>query len=198
MKRICVFCGSSVGNDDVYKNAAIRLATLFVKKDIQLVYGAGNIGLMGVMADTMLSMGGKVIGIIPKLLVEKEVVHSNLTELIIVESMHKRKALMIEKSDAFIVLPGGFGTLDEMFEALTWKQLNIIQKPLGVLNVNSYFDLLISFIETAVNEKFIRSEHKESLIIDVDENNLLKKIINYEPVKIHEKWIDELRIKNTY
>ena len=198
MKRICVFCGSSVGSNGIYKETAIKLGTLLVKHNIQLVYGAGNIGLMGVLADTMLNLNGKVSGIIPKLLVEKEVVHADLTELIIVDSMHQRKALMTELSDGFIVLPGGFGTLDEMFEVLTWKQLNIIQKPLGLLNINGYFDNLILFLENAVSEKFIRPEHKENLIIGVDENDLLLKLINYEPIKVHEKWIDELREKNTY
>lgn len=198
MKRICVFCGSSVGSNGIYKETAIKLGTLLVKHNIQLVYGAGNIGLMGVLADTILNLNGKVTGIIPKLLVEKEVVHADLTELIIVDSMHQRKALMTELSDGFIVLPGGFGTLDEMFEVLTWKQLNIIQKPLGLLNINGYFDNLILFLENAVSEKFIRPEHKENLIIGVDENDLLLKLINYEPIKVHEKWIDELREKNTY
>ena len=145
LKKLCIYCGSSAGENPVYAHIARKLGKILAYKEITLVYGAGNIGIMGILADTVLENNGKVIGIIPELLVEKEVVHAHLTELHVVKTMHERKALLSTISDAFMVLPGGFGTLDEMFEALTWNQLEIISKPVGLLNVNHYFDGLIAF-----------------------------------------------------
>ena len=198
LKKLCIYCGSSAGENPVYAETAQKLGKLMAEKDITLVYGAGNIGIMGVLADTLLQHNGKVIGIIPKLLVEKEVVHANLTELHIVNSMHERKALLSELSDAFMVLPGGFGTLDEMFEALTWNQLEIIRKPVGLLNVHHYFDGLVTFLDHATRERFIRPEHRNNLLVEENELLLLDKLMSYEPVQVHSKWIDELRVKNTY
>lgn len=197
-KKICIYCGSSAGNHPVYADKAKELAGIFLEKKIALVYGAGNIGIMGILADTMLSGGGQVIGVIPELLVEKEVVHDNLTELHIVRSMHERKALLSKISDAFMVLPGGFGTMDEMFEALTWNQLGIISKPVGLLNIHHYFDKLVAFLDQATTERFIRSEHRDQLIVEEDGFVLVEKILSHKPVKVHSKWIEELKLKNRY
>lgn len=198
LKNLCIYCGSSAGDNPVYANVARSLGKILADKKITLVYGAGNIGIMGILADTLLENNGKVIGIIPKLLVEKEVVHNNLTELHVVKTMHERKALLSTISDAFMVLPGGFGTLDEMFEALTWNQLEIIRKPVGLLNINHYFDGLITFLDHATKERFIRSDHRNNLLVEENESKLLEKLLDFEPVKIHSKWIDELKVKNRY
>lgn len=188
MKRLTVFCGSNSGKDPSYLYECEKLAELMVSKDIELVYGGGNVGLMGHMADSVLNRGGKVIGIIPERLVEKEVAHRGLTELIVVKTMHERKAKMAELSDGFIALPGGIGTLEEIMEVFTWTQLGYHSKPCGLLNVNGFYDQLNKFLETMVNEHFLKEEHKALLMVSNDSNLLVGQM---ESVKIvyQDKWI---------
>jgi uncharacterized protein (TIGR00730 family) len=156
------------------------------------VYGGANVGLMRILADTMLEGGGRVVGVMPKSLVEKEVAHTSLTEMHIVEGMQERKALMASLSDAFITLPGAYGTLDELFEVLTWNQLGIIRKPVGILNTGGYFDALLEMLDHAVAEKFLRPEHRHLVVVDHDVNTLFEKLQKFEPVTA-EKWIERLR-----
>jgi uncharacterized protein (TIGR00730 family) len=158
--RICVFCGSKHGNKPIYAETARQVGRLLAKRGIGLVYGGGHVGLMGVLADAVLAGGGEVIGVIPQSMVEAELAHLQLTELFIVESMHARKALMAEKSDAFLALPGGVGTAEEFFEIATWRQLKLHDKPVGLLNVNGFFDPLIAWMEKAFAEGFISEKHR--------------------------------------
>lgn len=183
MKRVCVFCGSNAGIRAEYGNAAQGLATVLARRGLGLVYGGGNVGLMGVLADSMLEAGGEVIGVIPQSLVAKEVAHHGVSELRIVDTMHQRKALMNELSDAFIALPGGFGTLDEFFEILTWSQLGIHGKPSGLLNVSGYFDNLLAMLDHAVTERFLRPAHRELVIADTDVDSLLQRLLSFSPVQ---------------
>src|SRR5215471_20948929 len=159
-QRICVFCGSNLGFDAVYRDAATTLGGLLVDRGIGLVYGGGNIGLMGVLADTMLAHGGNVIGVIPESLLAKEVGHQGVTELRIVKSMHERKALMADLSDGFIALPGGYGTFEEFCEVVTWSQLGLHAKPCGVLNVAGYYDSLLGLFDHSVREGFLRNDNR--------------------------------------
>jgi uncharacterized protein (TIGR00730 family) len=193
MKSVAVFCGSSVGARSEYIAGAHRLGRLLAHKNLRLVYGGGNIGLMREVADACLAAGGQVIGVIPRLIVDKEIAHSGVTELIIVNSMHERKARMAGLSDAFVALPGGFGTIDEIFEIMTWNQLEIINKPTGLLNINGFFDKLLDYIHHAVAEKFVRSEHAHNLIVETDEAALLQKLSTFAPTRA-EKWIDRLKL----
>ena len=156
-RTICVFCGSNLGIRPVYRAAAERLASLLLQRGIELIYGGGNVGLMGVLADTMLAQGGRVIGVIPQSLLAREVGHRGLTKLHVVSSMHERKALMADLSDAFLALPGGFGTFEEFCEIVTWSQLGIHQKPCGLLNVDGYYDPLLRLFDHAVGEGFLAS-----------------------------------------
>ena len=174
--NICVFCGSSVGNNAVYAQAARELAHLFVQSNSSLVYGGGNVGLMGIIADAVLAEGGKVMGVIPDFLLKKEVGHKGITELIVVNSMHERKKRMADMSDAFIAIPGGWGTLDELAEILTWKQLGLVDKPIGLLNTNSYFTPLIAQMETMVTEGFLQPHSLTELIIQQTPQELLASI----------------------
>ena len=176
MKRICVFCGSAAGLREDYRNAAQELARALFGRGIGLVYGGGNVGLMGILADAMLQAGGAVIGVIPRALVAREVAHRGLTELRIVDTMHQRKAMMNELSDAFIALPGGFGTLEEFFEILTWSQLGIHDKPCGLLNVSGYFDRLLSMLDHAAEERFVRPPHRELVIAETDASAMLQRL----------------------
>lgn len=193
MKSVAVFCGSSVGARSEYIAGAKRLGRLLAHENLRLVYGGGNIGLMREVADACLAAGGEVIGVIPRLIVDKEIAHSGVTELIIVNSMHERKARMAELSDAFVALPGGFGTIDELFEIMTWNQLDIISKPAGLLNISGFFDKLLDYIHYAVIEKFVRSEHARNLIVETDEATLLQKLSTFAPTRA-EKWIDRLKL----
>ena len=176
MKSIAVFFGSATGNDASHKNRTIQLAQSFVKYNIQLVYGGGNIGLMGVMADEMLLANGKVIGVIPSFMTERELAHAALTELYIVDSMHKRKQKMCDLSDAFVVLPGGFGTMDEFFEILTWKQLGLHNKPIFILNSNGYYNELLALIDKMFMEGFVAQSNLRLIDIANDVNELMDKI----------------------
>jgi uncharacterized protein (TIGR00730 family) len=174
--NICVFCGSSLGNNSVYTQAAQELAHLFVQSNSSLVYGGGNVGLMGIIADGVLKEGGQVIGVIPDFLLRKEVGHKGVTELIVVNSMHERKKRMADMSDAFIAMPGGLGTLDELAEILTWKQLGLIDRPIGLLNTNSYFTPLITQMEQMVEEGFLQPHSLTELIIQQSPQKLLASI----------------------
>jgi len=182
MKRVCVFCGSNAGIRPEYGIAAQGLASVLARRGLGLVYGGGNVGLMGLLADSMLQAGGEVIGVIPQTLVAKEVAHRGVSALRIVDTMHQRKALMNELSDAFIALPGGFGTLDEFFEILTWSQLGIHGKPSGLLNVSGFYDSLLAMLDHAVNERFLRPAHRELVIADIDADLLVQRLAAFAPV----------------
>ncbi|NOY50678.1 MAG: TIGR00730 family Rossman fold protein [Chlorobi bacterium] len=189
--KICVFCGSSTGNSEIFKTEAIKLANYFADNDISLVYGGANVGIMKVIADTMLGKNKEVIGIMPQHLIDKEVAHFGISEMIVVDSMAERKEKMVDLSDAFIALPGGFGTLDELSEILTFNQLRITDKPLGILNVNGFFDYLIKFFDHAVESGYVREEHRNNIIIDTDVDNLLKRMKAYKPLSMG-KWIEDI------
>lgn len=189
IESICVFCGSSPGSDPEFAGAARNLGALLAKRGIRLVYGGGNVGLMGQVAESCLQSGGDVVGVIPKGLAELELAHKGLTEIHVVASMHERKALMNELAGAFVSLPGGIGTLEEMFETLTWSQLGIQQKPCALLNVAGYFDRLRAFLDHMVEKRFLLAEHRELLLVDDDPERLLEALLRYEPVVV-EKWID--------
>jgi uncharacterized protein (TIGR00730 family) len=189
MKRVCLFSGSNVGLDPAYAKAARSLSTALAESGIGLVYGGGNIGLMGIAADELLARDGQVIGVIPEALLTRELAHDGLTKLHVVRSMHERKALMAELSNGFIALPGGFGTFDELCEILTWAQLGLHVKPCGLLNVAGYFDGLLAQIERAVRDRFIRPEHQGLLLVDADPRRLLARMREFQPPPTH-KWID--------
>ena len=180
MKKIVVFCGSSLGFDPVYKQAAIELATEFVKQNITLVYGGGKIGIMGVLASSILEQGGKVIGVIPKLLEKEEVVNTHVSELIVTKNMSERKIIMSKLCDGYISLPGGFGTLDELFEGLTLNQLHIEEKPNGLLNVKQYFDHTLRQLDHMVKEGFLKASNRELLLVDNSAKGLLEKMNRYK------------------
>lgn len=173
LKSICVFCGSSNGASPSYVSAAKDLAQCATKKGIQLVYGGASVGLMGVLADTALAGGGRVVGVIPRALVVREIAHRGLTELHVVETMHDRKARMAELADAFVVLPGGLGTLEELFEVWTWGMLGLHAKPFGLLDVERYYRPLLQFLDHARDEGFVRAAQRERLVVDTDPERLL-------------------------
>jgi uncharacterized protein (TIGR00730 family) len=177
--RVCVFCGSNAGARPAYRQAAQTVGRLFGRRGIELVYGGGHIGLMGIVADSCLSEGGRVIGVIPQALVDKEVAHAGLTELRIVRSMHERKSVMAELSDAFLALPGGYGTWEELFEVLTWSQLGIQRKACAILNVEGYYDPLLEMADKALSDGFLRGAHRDLLLADVDAERLLDRLSGY-------------------
>jgi uncharacterized protein (TIGR00730 family) len=184
MNRIVVFCGSSLGFNPVYKEAAIELGTYFVQHKIGLVYGGGKIGMMGALSDTILDLNGEVIGVIPKLLEKEEVVHAGVEEMIICKKMSERKVIMSKLVDGYITLPGGFGTLDELFEALTLGQLHIEQKPIGLLNVNGFFDAILIQIDKMVAEGYIKSQNLSLLIVAATVDELMQKMNRYKAPEI--------------
>jgi uncharacterized protein (TIGR00730 family) len=187
--RLCVFCGSSSGGRPVYAEATRGFGTALAGQGWGLVYGGGHIGLMGVLADAVLAAGGEVIGVIPQSMVEKELAHAGLTQLHVVETMHQRKALMADLSDGFVALPGGYGTLDETFEILTWAQLGLHTKPVGMLNVDGFFDPLLAWIDRAVREGFLREKHRSLLQIADDPTLLLGALATRPPGPETPKWI---------
>jgi uncharacterized protein (TIGR00730 family) len=187
LRSICVFCGSSTGNRQEYVAAAADFGRLLGERRIRLVYGAGNVGLMGVLADAALAAGGEVIGVIPQMLVDRELAHRGITDLRIVTSMHERKALMAELSDGFVALPGGLGTFEELCEVLTWVQLGIHRKPCGCLNVMGYFDSLARMFDHAVTEGFLRSEQRR-LFISSNEPNALLRLLESHASTTEAKW----------
>jgi uncharacterized protein (TIGR00730 family) len=189
LERVCVYAGSSPGGDPAYRAAAEELARALVDRGIGVVYGGGNVGLMGVLADTALELGGNVIGVIPTSLVDKEIAHGGLTELRVVSSMHERKATMASLSDAFVALPGGIGTVEELVEVFTWTQLGLHDKPCAILNANGYYDQLISFLDHAVEEGFLRRKHRDLLIVADAPSELLELLQRFEAPRLP-KWID--------
>ena len=187
MKRICVYCGSSEGGRSDYADAARELARVLVERRIELVYGGASKGIMGTLADAVIAGGGRVSGVIPKLLVDQEVAHTGLTKLHVVDSMHERKSLMAVLSDGFIAMPGGFGTLEEIIEMLTWGQLQFHSKPCGLLNTGGYFDLLLGFIGHAETEGFLRPQHRAMLLVDRRPAKLLGRFESYVAPEV-KKW----------
>lgn len=179
MKSICIFCGSRLGSKPIYREMAATVGKLLAHQQLRLIYGGGNIGLMGVIADTVLAHGGEVVGVIPSHLQEQEVGHSGLTELHIVRTMHERKALMADLADAFIALPGGFGTFEEFCEILTWAQLNLHRKPCGLLNVHQFYEPLLQQFDRAVEEGFLRPEYRSMVLTATDPEELLMRLHNY-------------------
>ena len=189
MKRVCVFCGSSNGARRAYPDAAKSLGRALARRSIGLVYGGGNIGLMGAIADIVIESGGEVIGVIPDALVGRELAHREVSELLVVRSMHERKAKMAELSDAFIAMPGGFGTFEEFCEIITWAQLGLHRKPCGILNVEGYYDPLLTLFDQAVAEGFVYPENRRLVIQETDPDRLLDLLATYIPSRT-EKWID--------
>lgn len=181
MKRVCVYCGSSPGKLPEYRESARTLARELVERNIDLVYGGASVGIMGEIADAVIAGGGDVIGVIPQSLAEKEISHQGLTELKIVGSMHERKATMAEVSDGFVALPGGLGTLEELFEVLTWSQLGFHRKPCGLLNVRQYYEKLSLFLQHAVEQEFVKDSHRKLLLIESEPGKLLDSMVAYSP-----------------
>ncbi|MEJ8567066.1 TIGR00730 family Rossman fold protein [Elongatibacter sediminis] len=188
MKRICVYCGSNPGRRPDYRAAARSLGEELVRRGIGLVYGGASIGVMGAVADAVLEGGGEVIGIIPHALAAREVAHTGLTQLDVVDSMHQRKARMAELSDGFIALPGGWGTLEELFEALTWSQLGLHHKPCGLLNISGYFNHLEAFLEHTMAEQFVRTDYRPMMMMEDEPATLLNRFATYRAPRVH-KWI---------
>ena len=192
LKKICVFCGSSDGNDFAITDTAQNLGEIFAKRDITLIYGGAKIGVMGTLAKSVLKHKGKVIGVIPNFLKKKEVVHLGLTQLISTENMHQRKLIMQQESDGFITLPGGMGTLEELFEILTWLQLGLHKKPIGLLNINGFFNDLIKMLETMVRKGFLSVDNYSLLLVDSDPVKLLKKMEEFKNPEVP-KWLNDER-----
>lgn len=188
MKRICVFCGSNYGANPAYAAAAREVGETLAERGIGLVYGGGKVGLMGEMANGALARGGEVIGVIPEALFAKEVGHMGLTALHVVDSMHDRKGMMADLSDGFITLPGGFGTMEEFFEVLTWAQLGLHRKPCGLLNVDGYYDQLLSLFDSFISQRFARGEHRDFILAEREIAPLLDRIAAYEP-PVLTRWI---------
>ena len=190
MQRVCVFCGSSPGARPAYAEATAEVARLLAGEGIGIVYGGGHVGLMGVLADTAMAAGGEVIGVMPQALVDREIGHTGISELRVVGSMHERKSLMADLSDAFTALPGGAGTLEELFEVYTWAQLGLHDKPCGLLDVEDYFSGLVGFLDHAVDERFLREEHRAMLIVERGPRALIERLAEFEPRAVTPKWID--------
>jgi len=192
MKAICVFCGSSTGDDAVFADAARSLARVLTEREIKLVYGGGSVGLMGVVADAVLAAGGHVTGVIPRMLWEREVGHRSLSDLRIVETMHERKAMMAELSNGFIAMPGGIGTLEEFFEIWTWAQLGVHRKPCGLLNTAGYFDPILSMIDTMIRRRFLKEDYREMVLVESEPAALLARMETYTPIEVA-KWMDRAK-----
>ncbi|PXY46071.1 LOG family protein [Flavobacterium hydrophilum] len=190
MKRITVFCGSSFGTEEIYKEQAALLGETLAKQNIELVYGGANVGLMGAVADGVLNNGGKVIGVLPNFLRSKEIAHLGLTELILVESMHERKTRMNDLCDGVIALPGGFGTLEELFEMVTWAQLGLHKKPIAILNINGFYDSLIQLTEVMVSKGLLKEVNQQMLLVSDNIDDLLDKMNNYKAPTVG-KWIEK-------
>jgi uncharacterized protein (TIGR00730 family) len=190
MRRLCVFCGSSPGARPAYGEAAEELGRLLVEQGIGLVYGGGAVGLMGRLGDAVLAAGGEPIGVLPEALVAKEIRHPGLSDLRVVGSMHERKALMADLADGFVALPGGLGTVEELFEVYTWAQLGLHRKPCALLDVEGYYDGIARFLGHAVEERFLREDHRAMLIVERDPRTLLERLGQFEPEAVAPKWID--------
>lgn len=190
MKSITVFCGASSGTDSTYTTEAHLLGQTLARLHITLIYGGAKIGVMGAVADGALAAGGRVVGVIPGFLRTKEVAHEGLTELVLVKTMHERKMIMHERCEGIIALPGGFGTLEELFEVLTWAQLGLHQKPIGLLNINGYYDSLLALIQTMVDQGFLKKLNQDMLLVSSDVQDLLTKMQNYKAPQV-EKWVTD-------
>jgi uncharacterized protein (TIGR00730 family) len=190
VRRVCVFCGANPGARPAYAEATAELARLLVRDGIGVVYGGGGVGLMGTLADAVLAEGGEAIGVIPQALVDKEIGHRGLDDLRVVASMHERKALMADLSDAFVALPGGLGTLEELFEVYTWSQLGLHQKPCGLLDVDGYYAGIAEFLGHAVEERFLREEHRALLMVERSPRALIERLRGWEPGVVQPKWLD--------
>ena len=189
LRALCVFCGSSPGINPQYRAAAEGLGALLARESIRVVYGGGHVGLMGALADAALAAGGDVVGVIPRHMVEREVAHRGLTDLRVVDSMHQRKALMAELADGFVALPGGLGTLEELFEVWTWGQLGLHRKPYGLLDVESFFRPLLTFLDHLTEQRFVRFEHRAMLLVETDARRLLDRMRAHQPPALA-KWLD--------
>ncbi len=190
--KVCVFCGSSMGNDLRYKEAAERLGEVLAQNDCTLYYGGASVGLMKIIADKMLENGKKVVGIIPKLITDMEIAHEGVTEMIEVDSMSERKLMLINESDAFIAMPGGFGTLDELFEITVLNQLRITDKPVALYNTLNYYDSMMQFIDHAVSQGFIRKEHRDNIIVSDNPETLFKELSKHKSIDI-DQWIKDIK-----
>ena len=191
MKRISVFCGSNTGSDPVYADATQQFAHVLVQNDLGAVFGGGKVGLMGVLAEAMIENKGEIIGVIPQKLMDRELAHNGITELHVVDTMHQRKALIANLSDAFVALPGGIGTMEEIIEVYTWSQLGYHHKPCGFLNIDGYFNKFGEFLDEMVQKGFLRQIHRDTLMIEEDPIKLIHRILNEVP-EYHEKWIEGL------
>ena len=188
IKNICVYCGSNVGSDPIYAEQAAVLGQVMVERGLGLVYGGSRVGLMGAIADAVLAAGGRAVGVIPEALMKKELAHKGLTELHVVQSMHERKTLMADRADGFIAMPGGVGTLEEIFEMWTWAQLGFHGKPCGLLNVAGYYDALAKFLDGTVESAFMQPQHRQMLAIESDPKRLLDRFSAYQAPSVS-KWI---------
>ena len=193
LRNVCVYCGSRPGRRTIYLDAARELADAIVERNLGLVYGGASVGLMGALADAVLNNGGSVVGVIPHALARKEIAHDGLSSLIVTESMHERKMVMSTHSDAFVAMPGGIGTLEELFEMWTWGQLGIHAKPCGLLNIGSYFDGLAGFLDHAVDEAFVKPPHRAMLMIEDSPAALLDRFVSYESPDV-EKWVTRTEV----
>jgi len=192
MKNIGIFCGSSMGKLPIYREQSALLGEKMAQAGMDLIFGGGSIGLMRIIADEMLKHRRRVIGIMPHFLAEKEIIHSGVTEMITVDDMHQRKQRIMELSDAFVAMPGGFGTLDEISEVLTGFQLNTINKPLALYNVNNYFDHFLRLLDVMVTEGFLRPEHRLNIIVEKHSETLIDKLLQFHPVEVPHHWVKEL------
>jgi hypothetical protein len=190
MHSLCVFCGSNPGTNPIFSETAHRLGAALALRKITLIYGGARVGLMGRVADGALSAGGDVVGILPRFMTKKELAHAGLTELLLVDSMHERKALMAERAEGFIALPGGYGTLEELFEILTWSQLSLHKKPIGLLNIDGFYDPLIAQIDYAVRDGFLRPGHRELLVVDTEVEPLLDRLTLHPAAEPPSKWTE--------
>jgi uncharacterized protein (TIGR00730 family) len=190
MRRVCVFCGSSPGARPAYAEAAAEMGRLLASEGIGVVYGGGQVGLMGVLADAVLAARGEIVGVIPQALVDREIGHPGVADMRVVGSMHERKALMAELADAFVALPGGLGTLEELFEVYTWAQLGLHRKPCGLLDVEDYYAGVADFLTHAVEERFLPEQHRAMLIVEREPRELLERVRAWEPSTVQPKWID--------
>lgn len=188
LRRICVFCGSSSGSDPVYRRVAQEFGSLLARERMELVYGGGSVGLMGAIADAVLAANGHVIGVIPQFLATKELLHVGVRDMRVTHDMHQRKALMAGLSDGFVALPGGLGTFEELFEVLTWSQLGLHQKPIGLLNIDGYFNPLVALIERAITDGFCREEHRRLFTVESDPTRLLSRLLQHDPPVVP-KWV---------
>ncbi|MBO5849016.1 MAG: TIGR00730 family Rossman fold protein [Bacteroidales bacterium] len=190
--KVCVFCGSSMGNDPRYQEAAAQLGEVLAQHDCTLYYGGANVGLMKIIADKMLEKGKRVVGIIPKLITDMEIAHEGVTEMIEVDSMSERKLMLINESDAFIAMPGGFGTLDELFEITVLNQLRIADKPVALYNTLNYYDSMMQFVNHAVSQGFIRKEHRDNIIVSDNPETLFKELSRHKSIDINQ-WIQDIK-----